>query len=73
MNTATASAFSALLATMTEAQRAALLDCLGMHIENVETDDSFESEEDKDASLETEGHLFLVGVRDATIKAISAS
>ena len=64
MNTATSTTALALLATMTSAQRTALLDCLGMHIENVETSDEDGSAEE---TLESEGHTFLVALRDATI------
>ncbi len=72
-STNTATAINALLATMTSAQRVALMDALSMHIENVETDDSFDSEEEREASLEVEGHVFLVSMRDATAANLASS
>ncbi len=56
-------ALAALLATMTPVQRTALLDVLGMHIENVETNDE---DEDLEDTLASEGHTFLVAMCDAT-------
>jgi hypothetical protein len=69
MNTATATAFNTFLSTLTAAQRAAFLNMAGMHIENEETNDE---DGDAEAALESEGHVFLVGLRDATILAINA-
>ena len=62
-------AFSTLLATMTEAQRSAFLNMVGSHIENEECNDAVDSTEE---TLESEGHVFLVGLRDTTILAINA-
>ncbi len=56
-------ALAALLATMTPVQRTALLDVLGMHIENVETNDE---DDDLEDTLASEGHTFLVAMSDAT-------
>ena len=71
MNTATASAFSAFLSTLTSEQRIALMNVTSMHIENEEDSDAA-ADGDPDGVLETEGHLFLVALRDATTAAIAA-
>ena len=64
LDTTQTTAVAALLATMKSAQRTALLDCLGMHIENVETNDEDGSAEE---TLASDGHTFLVDLRDAVI------
>jgi hypothetical protein len=63
---------SALLATMTAAQRAALLDVLGSHVENVEADCEEEGDTSGLPEFDQDGHSFIVAFRDATINAIAA-
>ena len=63
-------ALAVLLATMTPIQRAALLDVLGSAVENAEV--ASDEVDGMDDALETEGHLFLVDLRDAVIIHIAA-
>ena len=72
MLTATQSAaFAALLASSTEAQRAALLNVLSSFVEDVECSEAA-ADGDPDGVLETPGHLFVVALSDATVAAIAA-
>lgn len=63
-------ALALLLTTMTPGQRAALLDVLGSATENAEC--AADEQEDLEDLLETEGHLFIVAMRDAVISHIAA-
>lgn len=71
MLTATqSSAFAALLAASTEAQRAALLNVLSSFVEDVECSDAA-ADSDSDDVLATEGHLFIVDLSDTLAAAIA--
>ncbi len=69
MSPTQSAAFLAFLATLTPAQRATFLDCVGSAVENAEYNDELEDAE-LEESLELEGHVLLVSLRDATIEAI---
>ena len=57
-------AFAAFLATLTSEQRTALLNATSMHAENEECNDE---DGDSEETLASEGHTFIVAIRDAVI------
>ena len=65
MTTAQTAAVAAFLATLTEGQRAALLDCVATTVENMECADDFE----EGSTLVVP---FLTALQDATIETINA-